>query len=288
VFALDPARAPKAQSAHTHAAAVDIVSTCEPVGGERNRTVMLDLTTLVYLRAEHAFADLLGRPAPGELISIRSILKHYRARGTRAIRSKVRRITGGINGVDRGIRDQEGQVRPCGCLSNRIGLHDDRLCAGMQRTSIPMLGYEFNEDIPMSDFQSEMNRTVQGFVSQISELARKAALETLESAFSGTPARGAGRKSAAAVTTMSPSVGRPRGGKGTKRTQADIDALAERLVSFVKSNPGLRIEQINKELGTTTKDLALPIRKLVGDGYLSTKGQKRSTTYSVGKKVWKN
>lgn len=139
----------------------------------------------------------------------------------------------------------------------------------------------------MSDFQSEMNRTVQGFVSQISELARKAALETLESAFAGTPSRGGGRKSAAAVT-MAPSVGRPRGGKGTKRTQADIDALAERLVAFVKSNPGLRIEQINKELGTTTKDLALPIRKLVGEGYLSTKGQKRSTTYSVGKKVWKN
>jgi hypothetical protein len=29
----------------------------------------------------------------------------------------------------------------------------------------------------------------------------------------------------------------------------------------VKANPGLRIEQINKELGTTTKDLALPSRE---------------------------
>jgi predicted transcriptional regulator len=60
------------------------------------------------------------------------------------------------------------------------------------------------------------------------------------------------------------------------------------VVSFVKTNPGLRIEQINKELGTTTKDLALPIRKLVGEGYLSSKGQKRSTTYTVGRKTWKN
>ena len=31
----------------------------------------------------------------------------------------------------------------------------------------------------------------------------------------------------------------------------------------MKAHPGLRIEQINKELGTLTKDLALPIRKLL-------------------------
>jgi hypothetical protein len=140
----------------------------------------------------------------------------------------------------------------------------------------------------MSDFQNEMNRTVQGFVAQISELARRAALETLESAFGARPARGPGRPPAAAAATPSASVGRPRGGKGTKRTQADIDALAQRVVSFVKMNAGLRIEQINKELGTTTKDLALPIRKLVGEGYLASKGQKRSTTYTVGRKIWKN
>ena len=35
----------------------------------------------------------------------------------------------------------------------------------------------------MNDFQTDMNRTVQGFVAQITELARRAALDTLESAF---------------------------------------------------------------------------------------------------------
>ncbi|HET9620659.1 MAG TPA: hypothetical protein VFP84_04790, partial [Kofleriaceae bacterium] len=83
-------------------------------------------------------------------------------------------------------------------------------------------------------------------------------------------------------------VGRPRGGRGAKRTSADLDALSERFASFVKSNPGLRIEQINKQLGTTTKDLALPIRKLIADGTISAKGQKRSTTYFAGKKKAKN
>ena len=48
---------------------------------------------------------------------------------------------------------------------------------------------------------------------------------------------------------------------------------------------GLRIEEINRELGTTTKDLALPIRKLVADGMLAAKGQRRATKYFPGRKA---
>jgi hypothetical protein len=139
----------------------------------------------------------------------------------------------------------------------------------------------------MSDFQNEMNRTVQGFVAQITELARRAAINTLESAFGGRTTR-AGTPAVAVAAPSVGRVGRPRGGRGGKRTPADLEALSERVGSFVKANPGLRIEQINKQLGTTTKDLALPIRKLVADGVINTKGQKRSTTYFAGKKSAKN
>jgi hypothetical protein len=138
----------------------------------------------------------------------------------------------------------------------------------------------------MSDFQNEMNRTVQGFVAQITELARRAAITTLESAFGERAARGGSAATAVvAVAAGSGRVGRPRGGRGAKRTAADLDALSERVETFVKANPGLRIEQINKELGTTTKDLALPIRKLIADGVINAKGQKRSTTYFAGKRA---
>jgi len=146
----------------------------------------------------------------------------------------------------------------------------------------------------MSDFQNEMNRTVQGFVAQITELARRAAIDTLESAFgarSGGGARNGGGAASAAVALASAGlgrVGRPRGGRGAKRTAADLEALSQRFAAYVKSNPGLRIEQINKELGTSTKDLALPIRKLISEGQISAKGKKRSTTYFAGKKAAKN
>jgi hypothetical protein len=143
----------------------------------------------------------------------------------------------------------------------------------------------------MSDFQNEMNRTVQGFVSEISELARRAALETLESAFGGNgkvARSGSAPIAAAPVLAGAARAGRPRGGRGAKRTAEDLEALSKQLASFVQANPGLRVEQINKELGTTTKDLALPIRKLIADKVISTKGQKRATTYFPGKKAGKN
>jgi predicted transcriptional regulator len=72
-------------------------------------------------------------------------------------------------------------------------------------------------------------------------------------------------------------------GKGAKRDSAALEALSDKFTNFVAKNPGLRIEEINKELGTTTKDLALPIRKLVAEGALKTHGKKRATTYSVGR-----
>jgi hypothetical protein len=119
-----------------------------------------------------------------------------------------------------------------------------------------------------------MNRVVDEFVAQITELAKSAAIETLRNVL-GTQTR----RTAAATSTAS--AGRVRG-RGAKRSPDELDKLAERFQAFVKENPGLRIEQINKQLGTTTKDLALPIRKLLADGSVHAKGQKRSTTYFAG------
>ncbi len=126
----------------------------------------------------------------------------------------------------------------------------------------------------MTDLQNELNRAVAGFVDQITEIARRAAVEMIESALNGS-GRGRGGVPAAA---------RGRRSRGAKRTEAELEQLQEQFHDFVKDNPGLRIEQINKQLGTTTKDLQLPIRKMIADGTILAKGSKRSTTYTVGKR----
>jgi len=69
------------------------------------------------------------------------------------------------------------------------------------------------------------------------------------------------------------------GTRGNKRSPEDLEHLSEAFVTYVAKHPGMRIEQINKEIGTTTKDLALPIRKLLAEKRIKAKGQKRSTTY---------
>ena len=138
----------------------------------------------------------------------------------------------------------------------------------------------------MSDFQNDMNHAVQAFVAQITELARRAAVDTLESAFGGRAGRAGGTRAAVApANDGAVHVGRRRGGRGAKRTAEDLEALSGKFATFVKANPGLRIEQINKELGTATKELALPIRKLMAEGMISAKGNKRSTAYFPGRKA---
>ena len=133
----------------------------------------------------------------------------------------------------------------------------------------------------MENVQMQMNHAVQQFVAHVTELARRAALETLESTFRGhMPTMARDTANAAATTKVG-----ARGTRGAKRSQDDLHAMVEKAAAFIKANPGLRIEQINQALGTTTKQLALPMRKLLAEGRVSSKGQRRATMYFPGKKA---
>jgi hypothetical protein len=98
---------------------------------------------------------------------------------------------------------------------------------------------------PMSDFQNDMNQAVQGFVAQITELARRAAITTLS--LPGRGYRSAERRRCGARRSSA------RG--AAKRTAADPRRCPKvRLVRQVQ--PGLRIEY-QQGAGTSTKELAL-------------------------------
>lgn len=126
----------------------------------------------------------------------------------------------------------------------------------------------------MANLQSDIQRLVDNFVSQVTELARLAAMESIENALGRTRGRGAG------ISTV-----RLSRGRGAKRTADELAKLGDQFAAYVAKNPGQRIEQINKQLGTTTKDLQLPIRKMIADGILKVKGKKRSTQYFPGPKA---
>jgi hypothetical protein len=124
---------------------------------------------------------------------------------------------------------------------------------------------------------------VELFATELAELIRESAMETVSAALTGarpSPGRG-GRRAAAAVAPVR-SAGRGRAAsreKGAKRPPDEIERLTGRLLDYVKSNPGQRIEQIADGMGTSTKELNLPAKKLIAGKQLKTKGQKRATQY---------
>jgi hypothetical protein len=125
---------------------------------------------------------------------------------------------------------------------------------------------------------------VEQFASELADLIRESAMETVSAALAGArPSSGrGGRRAAAAPVAVR---GGGRGGraasreKGAKRPPDEIERLTGRLLDYVKGNPGQRIEQIADGMGTSTKELNLPAKKLIATKQLKTKGQKRATQY---------
>jgi len=71
--------------------------------------------------------------------------------------------------------------------------------------------------------------------------------------------------------------------KGQKRSPEALHQLELQLAQYIAKHPGQRIEQIGQAMGVSTKELALPVRKLIASKQVKTKGQKRATTYTSAK-----
>lgn len=133
---------------------------------------------------------------------------------------------------------------------------------------------------PMPTVKDQIRERVEAFAADIAELIRASAMETVAAALgegvgggrgrgrraAGRPVRGAGR----AVVARA---------KGAKRPPGEIEKLTAELGSYIKNNPGQRIEQIAQGLGTSTKELTLPVKKLLAKKAIKTRGQKRATQY---------
>ncbi len=114
---------------------------------------------------------------------------------------------------------------------------------------------------------------IENFVAELTAALSEASHAAISEALGGAPTKSAvtARKGKALKAVKK--------AKGAKRSPEDLAKLTQSLVTYVKRNPGQRIEQIGKALGVVTKELALPAKKLIAEKKLSTKGQKRATTY---------
>jgi hypothetical protein len=118
---------------------------------------------------------------------------------------------------------------------------------------------------------------VEAFAEELSALIRDSAMETVREALGGAAPRRGARGGRAAASTAPVRSGRRE--KGQKRDPGEIERLTGRLLDYIKGNAGQRIEQIAAGMGTVTKELNLPVKKLIAQKSLKTKGQKRATQY---------
>ncbi len=128
----------------------------------------------------------------------------------------------------------------------------------------------------MPDFQSQVQVIIAEAAGKITALVQQAAVASLTSGLAGLTSGPAGPRRRRATPNVGAVAERS---KGAKRPKDELAALQARVLEFIVGHPGLRVEQINAQLGTTTADLALPLRNLIAAKAIRTKGKKRATTY---------
>ncbi|MCP3920043.1 MAG: hypothetical protein GY711_31320 [bacterium] len=129
-----------------------------------------------------------------------------------------------------------------------------------------------------STIEARIRDSVDAFVAELTDLVRDAALESVHEALTGTSASATRRSSS---PTRKPS-STPRTAKvrrGSRRSAGDVEATQRAVVDYVRANKGCSVTDIASATGLSTKDLQLPMRKLVADGKLRTTGQRRGTRY---------
>ena len=114
-----------------------------------------------------------------------------------------------------------------------------------------------------------LRASIDGFVADLSSLFR----DSILSAVAGGERSPSSRRTALIRSR----------GKGQKRDPKVIAALTSKLREFIAKNPGKRIEHIGHELSVSTKELVLSVKKLIAEKVISTRGQRRATTYFPAK-----
>lgn len=96
------------------------------------------------------------------------------------------------------------------------------------------------------------------------------------------PAKAVKAKSPKAPRAAKPAkAGAPKGPRkaGAKRDPGALSDLTVKLAEFISANQSLGIEKIAKGMGVPSRELKLPIAKLLASSAIAKSGAKRSTVY---------
>lgn len=140
--------------------------------------------------------------------------------------------------------------------------------------------------MPNRNVDAEVRACVDSFVADLTAIVQRSTVESVLAAVSqglgempGPAAAARTRRKTKKKASRGP--GRPRKKRG-RRSSADVDSMMDEAQAFIRANPGCSVGDIGDTLGASTKDLRLPLLKLVDEGRVRTTGQKRGTRYHPG------
>jgi DNA-binding NtrC family response regulator len=134
----------------------------------------------------------------------------------------------------------------------------------------------------MNDFDMVVEQRIKEFVDELQALVRRAALAAVEDALGGekTETSKPGPRKAPKQRVAAAAAAKKAPAKlGGRRSPAQLSRTVAELKSQIAANPGQSIEQIASALGTKTRVLALPVKKLIAAGDIRKEGVKRNTRY---------
>lgn len=129
----------------------------------------------------------------------------------------------------------------------------------------------------MSETRQKIESKVNEFVTGLEKLLQQEALDQIRLAFGSVPS--------AAKATLAREPRTKRESKaisktGVKRAPNELSKLTAKVAKFVQSNPeGANIAVIRKALNVSSRELFLPIRKLLTEKLITKKGERRATRY---------
>ena len=137
----------------------------------------------------------------------------------------------------------------------------------------------------MSNIHDQISSRIKAFASELEELVRRAAIDAVTQSLGSGASAPSARSAPSAAAASAPAAKAPARravSKGGKRPPEELAAMVTKAGDWIKSNPGHGVEDMAKALSVQTKELALPIAKLLKSKTIKKRGQKRATKYYPG------
>jgi hypothetical protein len=145
----------------------------------------------------------------------------------------------------------------------------------------------------MSTLHSQLDSLARSFAEQIIDVIRGSSLQELSAGGGATAERvrsaerptafassGAARRAVSNATPAPAPKPARANGRLPRRSAGEIQAMLGKVIGLVKKHKdGLRAEEIRTNLGMLSKEMPRILKEGVSTKKLSTKGQKRATTY---------